>query len=371
MRRLKFKRMNMMNYYYNLENDLQLYPHQTFYFIIGGRNTGKTYSALKYCYENKIKFCFLKRTIEDVDLLCTGSGRIGTKEQEYGIDLSPFKSINRDIGSNVKAHSIKKGLGGFWENDTEGSPVGGPIGYILALNAVTKYKGFDLSDVDIVIFDEFIPNVWDRIQHREGEQLLDLMKTIMRDREHRGKGALKLVCLANATSASNPVMNIFEITDQVIDMQIRGLEYYRDEDRGILVHMIKNNAEFDKVEQNSALYKSMGDTQWGQMAFGNTFGYNDVTNVGKLSLKGYVPVCSVKHKTKTFYIYMKEGQYYMTKSRASYCNVAFDLNLENDQKLFASEMLFDLKEACINGKMLFESYTMYDLLINYRKHFKI
>lgn len=358
-------------HYYRLTADLQTYPDDVFYFIIGGRNTGKTYSSLKYCYQNQIKFCFLKRTMEDVDLLCTGSGRIGSKEQEFGIDLSPFKSINRDYGTNVKAHSIKKGLGGFWDHDAEGIPVGGPIGYILALNAVSKYKGFDLSDVDIVIFDEFIPNVWDRVQHREGEQLLDLLKTIMRDREHRGKEPLKLICLANATSASNPIMNMFEITDEVIDMQLKGLEFYENKERRIFVHLIKNSEEFDAIEKESALFKSMGDTQWGQMAFGNNFGYNDVTNVGKLSIKGFTPVCSVKHKRRTYYIYMKDGFYYMTTSRASYCNLHYDLNLENDQKRFFNEILYDFKEACINNKMLFQSYSMYDLIINYKNHYKI
>lgn len=204
----------MSSYYYNIDDDISKFPDAWCIIAIGGRNTGKTYSSLKSCVINKTKFVFLKRTMEDVDLLCSGSGAIGQKANDFGIDLSPFKSINRDMVTDIHAHSIKKGLGGFW-NHLNGEIDGTPIGYLLALNAVSKYKGFDLSDCDWLIFDEFVPQPWDRINRKEGEQLLDLYKTVSRDREHRGKNPLKLLCLANATSISNPVMNILEVTDIV------------------------------------------------------------------------------------------------------------------------------------------------------------
>lgn len=362
--------MSNKDYYFSVDYDIRSNKSAWCVIAIGGRNTGKTYSSLKSCVVNDRKFVFLKRTIEDVDLLCAGSGTIGTKVNEYGIDLSPFKSLNRDMRWNIKAFSIKKGLGGFWKCNKQGEPEGAPIGYLLSLNAVTKYKGFDLSECDWLIFDEFIPQPWDRINRKEGEQLLDLYKTIARDREHRGKDPLKLVCLANATSISNPVMNILEVTDIVAEMQNRGEEKRMLDDRGILIHIIKDHPEFYKKEKDSMLYKSMGQTAWGQMAFENKFAYNDLSNIGRTSLKGYKPVCAVSYKHDNYYIYMKEGQYYMCRSRHDSDNI-YNLNRENDQKLFFSEYVFELREACIEGKMLFETYTMYDLIINYKKFFKM
>lgn len=360
------------NYYYNVDDDINNYPDTWAYIIVGGRNTGKTYSALKSCLVNNRKFVFIKRTIEDVELLCAGSGRIGTKSNEYGIDLSPFKAINRDCGCNIKAFSIKKGLGGFWEcmQNEEGveSPVGAPIGYLISLSAVSKFKGFDLSDCDWVIFDEFIPQPWDKVNRKEGEQLMDLYKTVARDREHRGKEALKLICLANATSISNPVTNILEVTDEMAQMQVTKQPIYYNEYRGILVHIINDNIEFKKTEMESQIYKAMGDTAWGRMAFNNEFAYNDFTNVGRLRLKGYKPVTAIRYKNYNWYVYMKEGQYYMTTSRSEQVKL-YNLNLENDQKLFYTEYAIDLRNECINGKMLFESYSMYDLIINYKKIF--
>lgn len=106
------------------------------------------------------------------------------------------------------------------------------------------------------------------------------------------------------------------------------------------------------------------------MAFGGHFGYNDFSSIGRTSLKRYKPVCAISYKKDTFYLYMKEGQYYMCKSRSNTQKI-YNLNRENDQKLFYTDYVLDLREECINGKMLFETFTMYDLIINYRKYFTL
>lgn len=361
------------NYYYNIVNDLEKY-NAWCYLVVGGRNTGKTYSALKAVIDKNIKFVFVKRTIEDVDLLTAGSGKIGSKQNEYGIDLSPFKAINRDMNTNIKAFSIKKGLGGFWrcELDEEGNehPVGNPIGYLIALNAVSKFKGFDLSDASWIIFDEFIPQPWERVSRLEGEQLMDLYKTVARDREHRGYEELKLLCLANATAVSNPITNILEVVDNFVDMQLKNENVLYIEERGILLRLLNDNLDFQEKEKQSRIYKAMSDTNWGKMAFDNKFAYNDFTNVGKLSLKNFLPVVKIRYKTKYYFVYQKEGMYYMTKSQNNTAKL-YNLNLENDQKKFYIDYCIDLRHECIDGNMIFESYSMYDLIINYKHFFKI
>lgn len=362
------------DYYYNIENDIKAYPNAWCYLVVGGRNTGKTYSALKSCLLNDRPFVFLKRTKDDVDLLCSGSGRIGQKIDDFGIDLSPFKSINRDLCTDVRAFSIRKGLGGFWRCN-DGEPEGKPIGYILALNAVSKYKGFDLSTNNPeqwLTFDEFIPQPWERVlTRREGEQLLDCYKTISRDREHRGLPALKLICLANATSISNQVFGILEVTDLVAQMQVQEKEFLYLDDRGILIHRIKDNPKFLEKEKESKLFTAMGDTAWGQMAFNNQFAYNDFSAIGRCSLKGYRPVCSCLFKHDNFYIYQKEGHYYMTKSAHDKKDNIYNLNQENGQKSFYYDYVIDLRSECIDGRMTFETYTMYDLIVNFKKHFSV
>ena len=49
----------------------------------------------------------------------------------------------------------------------------------------------------------------------------------------------------------------------------------------------------------------------------------------------------------------------------------FDLNVETQAKLFYYEYGVDLMNAAIEGRMRFEKYTMYDLIMNYKKRFTI
>lgn len=366
------------SYYYSITDDIAAYPDAWCIVTVGGRSTGKTYGALKDCYLQHRKFIFAKRTNKDIDLLCAGSGAIGTKKSQYGLDLSPFKSINRDLGCNVKAFKIADGLGGFWECEAgedpkEGiQPAGDPIGILISLNAVSKFAGFDMSDCAWLIFDEFIPRPWEKVNRKEGDQLMDLYKTVSRDREHRGRPALKLICLANAVSISNPVSNILEVTDTFADMQITDREYEYIEDRGILLHKLKASREFEEREQKSAIYRAMHGTDWAAMAFENSFAYNDFTAVQRGQLKGYKPVCSYIYKHRETFIYQKDGQYRACSSRfQDRTKPVFNLAVENDQKRFYYEFVLDLRNECINGNMKFESYTMYDLIINYHRIFTI
>lgn len=359
----------MKKYYYNIEDDVAKYPEAWCYIVTGGRNQGKTYGALKSCLENHRKFVFLKRTIEDVKLLTAGSnGKMGDK----GADFSPFKSINRDTGENILAFDIYKGYAaGFWKCNEDNEPIGDPIGYIIALSAVTKVKGFDLSDADWLIFDEFIPQPWERVDRREGEQLMDLYKTISRDREHRGREELKLLCFANEVNISNPTSNMLEITDSIVEMAAYSQEYRYIEDRYIMIHHIIPNPDFISAEKNTKIMQAMSGTRWGKMALGEGYAYDDFTSVKRVSLKGYKIRCHIIFKSDNWYLYQNnDGKFYMTKSRQK-APEDFNLNLENDQKRFFLSWVIDLRNECINDNVIFDSYTMYDVIINYKKWFSV
>lgn len=347
-----------MSKYYNIADDLKQYPDAWAYLAIGARSTGKTYGALLDCYQQHKKFVFIKRTIEDVNLLCTRG-----KMDEYMVDLSPFKPINRDHGSEVEARTISsKGIGGFFEYDTL-------IGYILALSAVVKFKGFDLSECDEIIFDEFVPQPWERINKKEGDQLLDLYKTVARDREARGRPPLKLVCLANAVSISSPVCDVLELTDKIADMQARGQDvYYKN---GIFLRLLKSGEVYEDQEGNTLFYQSMYKTTWGRMAFGNEFAYDDVSKIGTVPLKGYICKCAVKYKENVWYLYKREGRYYMTFSRSDRYKRLYDLSIEGDQKAFNIDHRIDMIEKIAQNKAVFESYTMYDVIVRFTKYFTL
>lgn len=353
--------------YYNIEDDIKAYPDAWCYAIVGGRNTGKTYGTLKYHLLEKLTTCFLKRTNKDVDLLCLGH-RLGEKSGNYEVDLSPYKSINRDLGTHVMAYKIDDGLGAFYE-DVDGSPSGKPKSYLLSLNAVHKYKGFDLSECYSITFDEFIPQNYERVSSKEGEQLMELYKTVARDRVERGKEELKLFLLANAVNVFNYTFDVLEITDVVAEMSIKHQHTLYIEDRGIFIRLLETPEEMMQYEKQTGIYRAMGGTAWGRMAFGNEFAYNDFSNIKRVSLKNYKPLIELNYKSKTFYIYVGNSGYYMTTCKNKMPFV-YDLDKEMDQRRFYYEQCIDLLNASIEGRMYFDTYSMYDLIVNYKKRFK-
>lgn len=365
--------MNDKQYYYNVADDVAAYPDAWCIIAIGGRGTGKTYGALKDCYLNHRQFVFVKRTNDDVELLCAGAGRYGKKE-EGSADISPFKPINRDLNTNVHPFTISKGLAGFWEceqnEDGDNVPKGESIGKILSLNAVSKYSGFDMSDADWMIFDEFVPRSWERVLRSEGDQMLDLYKTIARDREHRGRQPLKLILLANSVNISCPATNILEVSDAIAEAHLMGKEYHYIKDRGILIHIIRTSEEFHHKEEQTILYQAMNATAWGQMAFENNFAYNDFSAVKKLQLKNYRPIAAYIYKRKYVYVYQKDGNFYLCKSKANLpIQKIYDLQIERDQKRFYYDYAIDLQNSSIEGYVYFETYGMYELITNYHKIF--
>lgn len=357
--------------YYDIRNDMEAYPDAWCFLIWSKRGPGKTYSTLRMCIEDNKKFVFMKRTIEDVNLMCS---RMEASENPDDNDLSPFSPLNRDFNWNIYPFIISaKGLAAFYHGevgeDGKLHPVGNLLGWIVACSAVTKFKGFSMDAADYLIFDEFIPKPWERVNKKEGDSVLDMYETISRDRIKRGKKELKLICLANATSLNNPMFNTLDVVDIAAEMDITGREYTYTED-GTLLHFIQGDFDITEETVKTGIQKRMEGTPWGVMAYGGHFGYNDFSSIGRTSLKGYKPVCSCSYKKDNFYIYRKDGQYYMCKSRHNSDKI-YNLNRENDQKLFFQEEVIELREACIEGKMIFETFTMYDLIVNYKKYFTL
>ena len=358
-------------YYYDIRNDLNKYPDAWCGIVFGGRNTGKTYSTLRMCVEDGSSFVYAKRTIEDVKLICAGSTK-DSKVAKYNVNLSPFKSLNRDFNWNIKPVIIYDGLGAFFRTDEEGEPWGDPVGYIVAMSAITKFKGFDMSECDYLIFDEFVPKMFDRTIRFEGDQILELYKTISRDREHRGQKPLKLICLANSDNCVSPTTQVLEITDDIVNMSLKKEAALYIEDRGIFIHRIIDNLEFMEKEKKSAIYKAMANTQWGHMALDNDFAYNDFSNINKVKLKNYQPLCKFIYKTKTYYIYYKEsGDYFVTDQATNNSIRCYDLLKDNDQRAFFENVVIALMQFCKDDRVVFKYYSIYDVLLNYKKYFKI
>ena len=353
---------NLNDAYYHILADLLRFPHAWVYFIWSKRGPGKTYSALWMCYYNDIKFIYMKRTDKDVNLILSNNG--------LDFDASPYKDLKRDKNINVVGVKIDDGIGGFYEADQEGNPKK-LLCYVLSFNKVQAYKGFGFSDCEFIIFDEVIPQKGERVKRSEGENLLDLYMTVSRDRQKRGRKPLKMLLFCNAEEISTPVTKELEIIDDIADLNVSG-EPVKLTDRNMLLHHITNEEVPISDAEMDGIYEGMKGTAWFDKAFGGYFSGNDFTNITKRSIRRSTPLIHLIYRKHDYYIYYNEEKqkYYMCDTPAK-CQNNYNLDRENEQKKFYYDFAVDLRDACMNEDFKFQKYSMYDLLINYRKFFDI
>ena len=271
-----------------------------FLFVVGGRGTGKTFSSLKYVIEHNIKFIFLRRTQSQVDLL---------NKQEF----SPFTPIANYLGINIVSVPLSKYNVGFYKAEVseEGklSPVGPCLGYSMALSTISNLRGFSAEDVELMIFDEFIPERHERPIKEEASALFNAYETINRNRELQGRDPLQLVCLSNSNEAGNPVFTELKLISKVELMKKKGQIYSLDYDRGIGIFML-DNSRISREKQDTALYRATKGSEFEQMALFNEFEEFKTDLIKPMPIKEYKPICSVGEIT--FYKHKSDGTYYCT-----------------------------------------------------------
>ena len=350
--------------YYHIGKDVEEHPECTVFIVWSPRGPGKTYGALRYPYRMGFLTAYMKRTVEDVNTICEYAG-------DVDFDPSPWKPLNRDFGTNVKPQLLKKGLGVFYNADSEGKAIGKPVNYIMALSKMKTIKGMDMSEVEWMIFDEFIPQAGEIVRHAEGEMLLDLYMTLNRDRQKRHRPPLKLIMFANAEQISTPVTNELEVVDLMAEMEAKGLSTYIDKKRGIFLrHITQEDYPMSEDEKNG-MYSVMKGTAWFDKAFGGSFANNDFSAVCDMSLKRMRCMYHLHYrKTHDIYVYIKPdtGMFYVTDSKGPYVK-SFNLDRENEQKKYWIDVGIDLRAACIEDRMRFKKYSYYDLIVNYKKFY--
>ena len=256
----------------------------TFIFEVGARGTGKTYGSMLYIIQTGIKFLYLRRTKTEADLVKSDI-------------TNPFKVINTDYGLEIKA-----GRGQYVFPFIKDGEV---IGYGAALSTFYNVRGVDFSDVDIIIYDEFIPENAARPVKNEFDALMNVIETVNRNRELKGSKPVKLVAMANSNKLDNPVFLGLEIVNKVAKMAEKGQEVYHDDARELTVYMLMNSP-ISVQKAQTALYKLTSGNDFQKMALLNQFDiYTD--NIRPSRMTEYKPVVQIgelyiyKHKSRKEY----------------------------------------------------------------------
>lgn len=240
--------------------------------VTGGRGTGKTYGALQYCIKNSIKFLYLRRTNTVVDLL-------STKEN------SPIKRINTDNGWNIIPKALTKYTTGFFAEtiteDGKSELSSGCIGYMAALSTFNNIRGFDGSDIEVILFDEFIPTKNEKRIKGEFEGLMHCYETINRNRDAmEGRLPLRLICMSNADDIANQIYIGFDIVNTVIRMKNKGNTIYEDLQKGLGIYLL-DDSPVSKRKAETPFYRLLAGTDFADMALSNDFVDNKTSTLIK------------------------------------------------------------------------------------------
>ena len=262
----------------------EMFPHlPTYSWFTGGRGIGKTFGFLDYVrYKCPMTFLLLRRTKTQFDLL--------KKEQ-----FNPFRPIDALEGQYTTV-TAKKDTAEFYagEPGEDGKivPRGLPVGYALALSTMHNVRGIDLSNVDIVIYDEFIPEPHERPIPHEYMAWLNAMETIGRNRELQGRPPLRFVGLSNANRIDNPYYMGMGVARPVAQLMQEGREVWRDRSRDLAIIHISHSPISD-AKASTSLYRMAGAGEFAQMALDNQFVGVWCSNQASPPMVELVPLCQV------------------------------------------------------------------------------
>lgn len=344
------KKLYLENGYVNISLILDMgYP---FTAITGGRGTGKTYGALDTMISRDARFMFMRRT--------EAQRRLIAKD-----DFSPFKAWNiSHLENEIRSKSISQYNSGFYhaERNEEGTLVcvGAPIGYTCALSTVSNMRGFDASDCEYLIYDEFIPERHERPIKNEAAAFFNAYETINRNRELNGNKPLQALLLSNANTIANPLYMELNIVSRVERMKQKGRNIYTDDKRGLCVIMLDDSPVSAK-KSDTALYRLTRGSDFERMSIGNDFAETEKGRINSRPIAEYNPICRVgeiciyRHKSRQEYFV----SYHVSGNPPTYSTGEIDL-----RRFRASNMwLFD--EYIDHNNIVFESY-MVELL--FRKY---
>ena len=314
-----------------------------FNFLVGGRGTGKTYTTLKVAREDERLFMLMRRTQSQADLI---------SKPEFSV----FKPLNEDLRWNVMVKSISKYNSMFYTDDGETIH---PVGYTCALSTISNMRGFDASDIQLLIYDEFIPEKHERLLKNEADALFNAYETMNRNREIKGVAPIQMVCLANANDITNPVFESLKLIRIADRMQKGNTDRWTDDRRGIQLIML-HRSPISRKKANTALYNLTEGTDFASMAIDNDFNV-DRQHIRPRPLSEYVPVCSIGELC--IYRHKSENRIYATTHLSGVFNRKYSLS-ESD-RLHYQRIYRVHWDMYIGNKLDFEDVLSEKLFLKY------
>ena len=308
-----------------------------FIVAVGCRGCGKTFGTLKYVLEQDVRFMYMRRTAKQLSIVCNPI-------------FNPFKALNEKLRVEV-VPSVSDNYGVFHRlDDTE---KGRLIGYAAALSTFANLRGFDGSDVKLLVWDEFIPEPSESVKFDEFSAFCNAVETLNRNRELSGDPAVKVVMLSNSNLLYGGIVAGFHLGDELLEMQETGTELLEHSPDMLLVR--PRSDAFVERKQDTALYRLTAGTSFSSMALDNRFTVEDRERIRPRPLREYIPLADIKGVV--IYKHKSDGTFYASRIRSGTPKVYKDT--ESDRRRFLREQVAVWK-AFNRRKLYFESVDVQD-----------
>lgn len=324
--------------WYSIPTGEKLRP---FTFIVGGRGIGKTYSAIGEGIENhRGSFMYLRNTREQLAESCGDFG-------------NPFKRWAEDHKLNIKLeierkHAVINQYTLCDDGENERKQL---IGVGANLSTFENLRGVDLSNIDFILFDEFIENR--TLTFDQFRAFVNMYETVNRNREITGAEPCKVILLSNAQRLGNPILRGFNLIPIIEAMQKNGQRSYANGPIRIELPF----SDVSENKRNTALYQAVSGSNYMDEALNNNFVNDSFSGVKKVNINEYTPIVAIDD----IYIYRhkSESVFYACGIQAKCKRFTTMDNFVVFYKIYGLR----LKLAAADDKMFYSDYsTKVDLL---------
>lgn len=311
-----------------------------FTFIVGGRGIGKTFSAIDEGIRNhRGRFMYLRNTREQLAESCGDFG-------------NPFKKWCKVYGFDIKLEIERRHavINQYIEDDA-GNIHKKQLGVGANLSTFENLRGVDLSDIDYILYDEFIENR--TLTFDQFKAFVNMYETVNRNRELTGEEPCKVVLLSNAQRLGNPILRGFNLIPIIENMQKTGQRAYAN--GPIRIELPFSEVSEDK--RKTALYNAVSGSNYTQEALNNNFVNDSFTGVKKVNINEFTPVVAIDD----IYIYRhKSESYFYACGIQSKCKRFSSID---NYVVFYKLYGLRLKLAAADDKLFYSDYsTKVDLL---------
>lgn len=321
-----------------------------FQFFIGGRGIGKSYSALDEIYRTGLrergvhKWLYIRMTEIELKSTC-GEG-------------NAFKDYNIENGTDIEMDYNEK-MSEIWLYEPYKSKeieyTSTLIGYAKSLETFSNLRSVSFSDVDYILFDEFIPQLTSRrkaIYKIAGAVFKSLYETVNRNRELKGRPAVKCYFLANANTVESDILREFGLLDIMSSMLRKGINRYTDRKQSIYLELCRAD-DVSKRKKDTALYTlTAGDKNFNRMAIDNAFPIEEFTLITEKPKNEYYPI--IQFGEFSIWKHKSSGMWYICKSDST-AKIRYE---ETDETLFYRNHNVEFVGRLLEKKLNFDTaYT--------------